>query len=248
MYKVILYYLWIAPHALLEALPLVMLRRGLHRKYPAFFVYTLYEVLVFLLLFASRFVAHGLSGAYRQVFIVTAIGSAALRFAVIQEVFNHVFEDYPRLTGIATVVMRCVTILLFAAAILVAYYSPGTLSVSALTGIMVLDRSIAIIQAGLLIFIFLFLRVLGLSWRSYAFGIALGFGVFASTELAYWAMRLTDLSEHTKDLLDLIPTGSYHVSVLIWLGYLLAAEQSVMSPASALPELDRWSGELERSQ
>ncbi len=118
--------------------------------------------------------------------------------------------------------------------------------VSLLSGVMLLDRSVAIIQAGLLLFLFLFPRVLGLSWRSYTFGIALGFGIFASTELAYWAIRLTDLTERAKDLLDLLPTGSYHVSVLVWIVYLLAAEKPVNVHAYTVPELDRWSGELER--
>ena len=112
---------------------------------------------------------------------------------------------------------------------------------------MLLDRSVAIIQAGLLLFLFLFSRMFGLSWRSYTFGIALGFGIFASTELAGWTVRLTALTEHSKDLLDLLPTGSYHVSVLVWLGYLVAAEKPVGAATYTVPEMDQWSGELERS-
>jgi len=117
-----------------------------------------------------------------------------------------------------------------------------------LSGIMILDRSVAIMQAGLLLFLFLFSRMFGLSWRSFTLGIALGFGIFASTELAYWAVRLTDLTEHSKDLLDLLPTGSYHISVLVWLGYLVAAEKPVRAATCPAPDMDRWSGELERSR
>ncbi len=80
----------------------------------------------------------------------------------------------------------------------------------------------------------------------HAFGIALGFGIFASTELAYWALRLTELSEHAKDLLDLLPTGSYQISVLVWIGYLRTLEKPVSVSHYTIPELDRWSGELER--
>jgi hypothetical protein len=248
MYKVTLYYLWIAPHALLLALPLVMFFRGLHRKFPLFFTYAIYEVAVFSLLFSVRVIGHSLGGMYRHIFIVTAAGSAVLRFGIIQEIFNNIFQDYPRLTGTATIIMRWLTALLLGAAILLVVYSSGTVADNALTGVMLLDRSIAIIQAGLLLFLFLFLHAFGLSWRNYSFGLALGFGIFASTELAYWAMRLTDLSEHAKDLLDLLPTGSYHISALIWFGYFLRAEQPVMGHASAVPELDQWSGELGRSQ
>ncbi len=248
MYKVTLYSLWIGPHVLLAVLAVLMFRRRLHRKFPTFFIYTLYEVMEFLLLFAARMIGHGLGGSYRYVFILTAVGSAVLRFGIIQEIFNNLFHDYPRLMEIGTASMRRFTGILFVAAVLLAIYSSGTISDHMLGGVMLLDRSVAIIQAGLLLFLLSFPRMFGLSWRSYTFGIALGFGIVASTELAYWAMRLTELTEHAKDLLDLVPTGSYQLSVLVWIGYLRVVEKSVDAPTYTVPELDRWSGELERSR
>jgi hypothetical protein len=247
-YKFVWYYSWIAPHALLAVLSLLMFRRRLHRSFPIFFLYTLYETFEFALLFAIRAAVPTQKIVYRDVFIATLAGSTALRFGVIQEVFNNVFHEYPRLETIATISMRWVTGLLLLAAIVVAVYSSGTTSDNLMAGVALLDRSVILIQAGLLLFLFLFSRVFGLSWRSYSFGIALGFGIFASTELAYWAVRLIDLTEHVKDLLDFLPTGSYHVSVLIWLGYLLTAEKPVVAGTYPVPEIDRWSGELERSQ
>lgn len=246
-YKFLLYYLWIAPHALLAVVSGLMLIRRLHKSFPVFFLYTLYETLGFLLRFTAYTVGHSFGGTYRYVFIVTAAGSTALRFGIIQEIFDNVFHDYPRLVGIAAASMRWLTGILIVSAVLLALYSSGAVSDNLLAGIMLLDRSVAIIQAGLLLFLFLFSRMFGLSWRSYTFGIALGFGVFASTELAYWAVRLTDLTEHSQDLLDLLPTGSYHISVLVWLGYLLAAEKPVGAATYTVPELNQWSGELERS-
>ncbi len=246
-YKFALYYLWIAPHALLVVVAVLMFTKGLHKNFPVFSLYALYETVEFFLLFAAHTVGHGLGGLYRYVFIVTAAGSTALRFGIIQEIFNNVFHDYPRLVGIATASMRWITGILVVAAVLLALYSSAAVSDNLLAGIMLLDRSVAVIQVGLLLFLFLFSRMFGLSWRSYTFGIALGFGIFASTELAYWAVRLTDLTEHSKDLLDLLPTGSYHVSVLVWLGYLLTAENPVGAATYTVPEMDQWSGELERT-
>jgi hypothetical protein len=176
------------------------------------------------------------------------VGSTVLRFGINQEVFNHLFREYPRLEGIATTSMRSVTGILLLAAVLAAIYSSGNASHGLMAGISLLDRSVAIIQAGLLLFLFLFSRLFGLSWRSYTFGIALGFAIFASTEIAVWAVRLTGPGEALLKLLDLLPTGSYHVSVLVWLGYLLTAEKPVGAAAYTVPEVDRWSGELERSR
>jgi hypothetical protein len=248
-YKFVLFYLWIAPHALLAVVPVLMFVRRLHRKFPLFFVYTLYETLGFLLRFAAYMVGHGLrGGVYRYVFIVTAAGSTALRFGIIQEIFNNVFHDYRLLMGMATASMRWVTGLLVLAAILTTFYSSGTAPDNLMVGVRLLERSVTIIQAGLLLFLFLFSRVFGLSWRSYTFGIAFGFAIFASTEIAGWTLGLTALTERSKSLLDLLPTGSYHVSVLVWLGYLVTAEKSVGAATYTAPEMDQWSGELERSR
>jgi hypothetical protein len=244
-YKFVLYYLWIAPHALLAVVSVLMLMRRLHKSFPVFFLYTLYETLGFLLRFTAYRIGPG--PWYRYAFIVTLAGSTALRFGIIQEIFDHVFHGYSRLETLATASMRWLTGLLVVAAILSAVYSSGSVSDNLMAGIALLSRSVAIIQAGLLLFLFLSSRIFGLSWHSCAFGIAFGFGVFASTELAVSALHLTDLTEHSKDLLDLVPTGSYHVSVLIWLGYMLAAEKPVGAATCSVPEMDQWSGELERT-
>jgi hypothetical protein len=246
-YKIVLYYLWIAPHLLLLPVAAIMYARRLHKLFPVFFIYTLYEFLQFVLLFVCyRF--SGLGGvAYRYVFISTLAISSVLRFGIIQEIFNNLFRDYPRLERIAAVTMRWVTGLLCAAAVLSTFYSPGAAFDSVMVGVRLLDRSVTIIQAGLLLFLFLFSHLFGLSWRSYTFGIALGFSIFSSTLLAAWTLGLLALSEHSRALLDLLPTGSYHISVLVWLGYLVAAEKTVGAATYSVPELDQWRGELERT-
>ncbi|MFI5103723.1 MAG: hypothetical protein ACHP79_02260 [Terriglobales bacterium] len=245
-YKFALYYLWIAPHVLLAVVPVLMYTRRMHKNFPVFFFYTLYETFEFLLLFATYTSGRGTGVLYRYVYITTMAGSTALRFGIVQEIFNNVFHDYPRLEGSATTLMRWVTGLLLVAAIVTALYSSGAVADNLMVGVSLLSRSVTIIQAGLLLFLFLFSRMFGLSWRSFVFGIAFGFAIFSSTELAFWAARLTDPTEHTKSLMDLVPTGSYHVSVLVWLGYLLAAEKPVGAATYTVPEMDQWSGELER--
>ena len=246
-YKFVLYYLWIAPHALLAVVSVLMFVRRLHKTFPLFFAYTLYETLGFLARFAAYVIGPGLGTSYRYVFIATLVGSTALRFGIIHEIVNNVFHDYPRLEAIATASMRWLTGLLLFAATMSVFYSSGTLPDNVLVVVRLLGRSVAIIQAGLLLFLFLFSRMFGLSWRSFVFGIAFGFAIFASTELAKWTLELTALTDHSKDLLNLLPTGSYHVSVLVWLGYLLKAEKPAGAATYTAPEIDRWSGELERT-
>lgn len=247
-YKFVLYYLWIAPHALLIPIAVIMYGRRLYKTFPIFFAYIVYEILQFLLLFTCYLITHALGTLYRDVFIATMILSTALRFGIIQEIFNNVFRDYPRLERLAAVSMRSITVLLVIAATFSVIYTSGTVPDNLMAGVRLLERSVTIIQVGLLLFLFVFSRVFGLSWRSYILGIAFGCALYASAQLAEWTISLMSLSEHAKELLDLLPTGSYHVSALIWLGYLLAAEKPVHATANAMPEIERWSGELERSR
>lgn len=239
-------FLWVAPHALLAAVPVLMYTRRLHKDFPLFFLYTLYETLEFLLLFGIHLIAPTRGTLYQYVFMAALAGSTVLRFGIIQEIFNNVLQDHPRLEVLATASTRWLTGLLLLVAFLSAVYSSGTISDNLMAGVALFSRSVAITQAGLLLSLFLFSRMFGLSWRNFSFGIALGFGILASTDLAVWALRLTDSNVPFVRLLNLLLTGSYHVSVLVWLGYLLAAEKPVGAATYPVPEMDRWSGELER--
>lgn len=244
-YKFVLLYLWVAPHVLLAAVSIVMYLRRQYKSFPLFFTYALYETAVFLVLFPlATMASHRV--LYRNVFIVTLAGSTVLRFGIIQELFNSMFHDYSRLESLAKTSMRWLTGLLIVAAAIAARYSPGSVSDNFLAGLALLDRSIAIIQAGLVLFLFGFSRMFGLSWRSLTAGIAMGFGIVASSELAVSAMRMADVGEYAKSILDLVPTGGFHIAVMIWLGYLLAVESPVNPPHHRIPEIDQWSGELER--
>ena len=247
--KVVLYYLWIAPHTLLLVVAAIMFQRRLYRKFPVFFAYTIYETIEFLLLFLAYISGASLgSPVYRYIYVPTLLGSAALRFGIIQEIFNNVFHGYSRLTAIATISTRWVTGLLVVAAVCLVLYSSASAPDNLMVGVRLLERSVNIIQVGLLLFLFLFSRLFGLSWRSYTFGIAFGFALLASAQIIAWTLALTSPSENTKDLLDFLPTGGYHVCVLVWIGYLLTAEKTVRPPAYHLPDIDRWTKELEQPQ
>ena len=247
-YKFVSSFLWAAPHVLLAGVPVLTYVRRLHKRFPLFFLYTLYETFQFLLLFGIRIFAPTHGTLYLYVFTATLAGSAALRFGIIEEILNNVFQSYPRLERIATVSMRWLTGLLVISAILSVVYSSGAASEHWMAGIAFLNRSVALVQAGLLLFLFLFSSMFGLSWRTFAFGIALGFGILASTDLAVWSLRLADSDGPFVRLLNLLLTGSYHVSVLVWLGYLLKAEMPVEIMSHGVAELDQWSGELERTR
>lgn len=111
----------------------------------------------------------------------------------------------------------------------------------------VLDRAANILQCGLLIGLFLLSSYLGLSWRSYIFGIALGVGIIASVALAVSAIQ-SQVGYTYNVYLNYLTMVTYHCSVLIWMFYLLAPERSAQYTVKPTPEIDleSWNQELQR--
>src|SRR5436305_12195615 len=91
------YYLWIAPHFILPVIVLLVWRRGWHRQFAWFFAYLIYEFALFLTTFGLSQFSSINELAYRGIDASLLIGSIGLRFAVVYEIFRHVFQLYPSL-------------------------------------------------------------------------------------------------------------------------------------------------------
>jgi hypothetical protein len=244
--RMLWYYLWVAPHVLQGIILLAMVRRGLQRQFPMFLLYTGFEIWQFGVLWTVSFSLLGFGGRYFHLYSVGLVVSAAIRFAVIRELFGHLFDRYPTLTGPGRSLLRGTTVALLLVALAVAASAPGNSANFLLKVTYDLDRVASILQAGLLISLFVFSRYFVLSWRNQAFGIALGLGILSSVELAMSALRLYGLVSGT--IFDFVIMGSYHCCVLIWIFYLAVPERQVRHSAKPLPEhnLDVWNRELQR--
>jgi hypothetical protein len=167
---------------------------------------------------------------------------------VIQELFNIVFREHGRVDAFARASLRWITILLLVAAVLVSAFAPAQASNALIAGASWVGRGVAIIQCGIVLFLFLFSGILGFSLDSFVFGIALGFGISSSAELAFFAMRTRDISLHMGRALNLLPTGGYHIAVLLWLGYLLVPAREVVQSAKkpSVSDVNQWNAALER--
>lgn len=241
------YYLWIAPHALLVVVLVVMFRRKLQRQFPIFFTYIAFEIIQFLTLFIAEYSPSISRKQYYLLFLFGSAISTILRFGVLYEIFIHVFRNYPALNRSARVSFRWAVLLLFVAATAFSFSKSGDQIDRMLTVIFAFDRTFSIVQCGLLLSLFLFSRYFSISWKSHVFGIALGFGVFASVELATSAIR-SQIGVSGNQILDFITMATYHLCVLIWLFYMLAREQTPKYNPSDLPEhdLETWNQELHR--
>jgi hypothetical protein len=241
------HYLWLAPHALQAFIVFIMVRRKLVHEFPVFLTYTVFQVVQSGTLFVLDHLAAVSAVQYWEAYWVGLVATIILRFTLIHEIFAHVFREYPALQELVRLLFRWAAALLILVAVGVSAYAPPTQGYRFLTAVYVVNRAVGLIQAGLLVFLFLFSSYFKLAWRSYVYGIALGLGIFASVDLATSAIRTAVGPSLGNYQFDFITMVTYHCCVLIWLLYLLAPESSHRA-VKALPadNLERWNSELER--
>ena len=252
-HSILWHYLWVAPQILLAVLAFVMLKRGLHREFPAFFAYAIFEAFGGGTIYAIDIIPSVSATAYWWAYLCFLIVGVVLKVVVVGELFTHLLRRYPPLGRLAKILISSVgTILVFAATIIAAYANPTNFWLISTTRI--LGRSVSVVQCGLILFLFVFAAHFHLYWQRSVLGIALGFGISASFDLAHWAL-LTEWGSLTERLfgqksyfLDFVGMGMYHICILIWSYYLLVPQKVATTSAVSLPEnnLAIWNRELER--
>jgi hypothetical protein len=224
-----------------------MWKRGLHKQFPAFFGYAVFEAAAGGTLYAIDVSPSVSATAYWRSYFFFLLVEVFIKFVVIGEVFTHLLRHYPPLGRLAKALVSSVgAVLVFTATIIAAYANP-TLSLL-VSATRILGRSVSVVQCGLILFIFVFAAHFRLRWERSTFGITLGFGIVASVYLAYWALTADWLIGQKSYLLDFLNMATYHVCVLIWFYYLLLPQKSLTTSAVPLPEhsLEIWNRELER--
>jgi hypothetical protein len=231
------YALWFAHPALQAALAGIMVWRKLYRTFPVFFSYVVFQIAVFALLFPLR------SDRFYTVFFYVYWGTTAvsviLGFRVIHEVFLDVFRPYHTLRDLGSVLFKWAgLVMLMVAAVVAASTASGTED-PLQTGIMTLQRSVRVVQCGLILFLLVFSRYLGTNWRQRSFGVALGFGAFASIELSLIALNAATVNVFNQVLSSFINMTAYNVTILIWTGYMLV-KSPAREPAAHMLRPQRW--------
>jgi hypothetical protein len=222
---------------------MTMARRKLYVELPCFFLYVCYYILqsvTELVLLQKTSDATYFYGYY-----LLQVVSFALSFGVIYEVFGSVLRPYDalRLVGgraflIATAVLCVVGLILFS-------FGPGDQNYRLVRSIDLFQRSLRFVQIGLLISLFVLSRALGLSWRANAFGIALGYGIYASAEIVIMALKV-EYPIAPLRLLSLVNGLAFGVAQLIWTWYILQPEK-IRNPIRVIPynDIAKWNEKLE---
>ncbi len=218
-----------------------MYRRGLHRDYPYFFNYTILQVLTEPILFVIE--KHSYTMYYWGYYVSIAL-SALISFAVLHEIFHDAFRPYEALRDLSVILFRWSALLVLLVGVMWAITAVQSSQVDAITnGILLAQRSVRLMQCGLVFFLLLFSEYLGISRRHVLFGIALGFGIFASVSMLFAAAVAHGTFVHLP-VLRRINSAAYDVSVLIWLGYAALAPVRGRVPSGSARSKD-WNYALE---
>ena len=235
------YVFWIVPTAVLLCTARLMLARRLHAVMPWYFAYVcanlLFDCLAVLPLVDDS------KKAYFLVFWMGRLADFAFGLGAIHEVFAAVLEDYAGLRRLGTLVFRGIVAVLLIACVLTAVASPGSDTDRVMAGLFVLERSVRMVQVGLLLGLFVFSSVFGISWRNRIFGVALGLAIFTSVQLAMIAMRASMGSEARvwfRALIGLGETGG----LVVTLAYLHIPERERKWGVLETSDLQQWSEAL----
>jgi uncharacterized membrane protein YsdA (DUF1294 family) len=242
------HYLWIAPYALNLALGLVLWRRGLQRSYPLFFCYLIVVSIEELVLYGFDLSSAITWKIWWCTFWAGTIAEGLLKFAVVGELFHHLLRSWPALAKLGSNLVAGAGALLLLLATLAAAFTTSDYAHWLVSGGHILMQTVYIIEAGLILSLFLFAGYFRLPWERFTFGIALGFAVVWCEHLAAWAVLASRALTFRRELLDFLNMATYHVSVLVWFYYLLVPQKMPVTSSPTLPEtnLDLWNRELER--
>jgi len=213
----LMYVNWLAGPLLQITLLIFMVRRQVSRVFPRFFSYILFQTLKSACLFVvyryfpeNYFYAYWVGNALSVIFTV----------AVMDEILRSLFREYGGIQILGTTIFRWSCGLLFLLAILGAWSSGeaggGDRVVAA---VLAFDRSVRLMQLGLFLLLMLLCRIFRNCWRQQVFGIALGFGVFASVELILVSTVMWYGNSHAA-IISLLKSTAYNAVTLVWIGYL----------------------------
>jgi hypothetical protein len=214
------YALWFAHPALQLIVLGFMFWRKLHRTFPVFFSYIAFQIAAFAVTLPLRMQGPRFYTGFFYVYWATTAISVVIGFGVIHEVFQDVFRPYHTLRDLGSVLFKWAGLVMLMVALVVAASTSSTTEDPLVAGITTLQRSVRVVQCGLVLFLLVFSRYLGTNWKQKTFGIALGFGAFAGVELSLVALSASTGTVEKQALTSFVNMLAYNLTILIWAAYM----------------------------
>jgi hypothetical protein len=227
--------LWLVPLAIQGVIAVVMSLRGLTRRYPVFFSYTvLLPARDAVLLFLPH---HG--RRYSNIYWWGEAGAILLALGVIVQTVWYLIEPYSFLrTFFKMLWIGCIIAAVTAVAILCFNKGPSGADL-VLEWIILSERSARFLQVCLLIAVIFLISRLGLTWHSYSVGITAGFGVYAALDLVLLELR-ANLHLITDAAFVFLRSAAYNLAVLVWAYYFLKTRKDERVKSLPLTDVGDW--------
>lgn len=220
----------------------VMLKRKLRTNFPFFFGYTAYCIIqLFAVILAIRLPYQYFFYAY---YTLTAV-NLLFGFAIMYEVFINILKPYSAVIDLGKMLFCWAGIFLLLVGVLTAFVTAGSQPSKVTAAILIVQRSIQLMQCGLLLLLLLFETRLGLSWRSHSMSIGLGLGSFSAMALILCYVQ-NHLPPGQASLVPMISTVSSIAVSAFWGVSLLLPEpqrKNVLDSPSRLI-FQRWNESL----
>jgi hypothetical protein len=213
------------PLFLLTILLAVLIWRKSYKKFPWFFSYVTFAVCADCARLITRLVAPLTqnSDLYFLIYWITEAGYATLGTIVLYEVLRFVFRGLTR--------TRWVRLFLIVAVLATIGVNAGrTYQVTPnftdhwLAWSLIGETSVRFLQVATFVFLCVLVLIAGLRWRHQAFGIAAGFGLYATVALAS-SLKFSHFGTKFSFTWGVITLVAYSFAVLTWLGFFIRPEE-----------------------
>lgn len=169
--------------AVQTAIILLLARRKSRPNLPVFLGYILAYASTTLILTAIYLSPRVSSSQYFYFYMSLNLLLVILEFAVMYELLTVALKPYGAIIDLGKMLFRWAGLFLLVAAALTAFATAGSGLDRCTAGTTLLEKSLRLMECGLLLLFFLFERRLALSWRSRPVSIALGLGISAAAGL-----------------------------------------------------------------
>jgi hypothetical protein len=221
-----------------------MKKRNLRSQFPVFFNYNLFVVAAIPISLIANYFCTTQHNAY---FVYWCLGLFLMgfEFALMYEVFVTALKPYSALIDLGKMIFRWAGAFLLFAAVLTAFATSSPSASRISVAIDLLERSMRLMECGLLLLFLLFERRLGLSWRSMSMSIAMGLGTTAAMGLA--VLYLQAKFPHASAYLGVIENACYFAAAAYWFTSIrtpvVARDTNVLESPSRLV-FQRWNEAL----
>lgn len=220
----------------------IIFKRGRHAEFSIFATYNAVVI---------GLVAIGLAGYFLQgctqyfyIWWVAGVLCVAVEFGLLYEIFVNALKPYSALIDLGKMLFGWACVFLLIAATLTAFASSGSGSTRITAAMTVVERTMRLIECGLLLLFFLFEKRLHLSWKNANVAVAVGLGISAALDLS--VSYLKSQFPWRADELGVI-NGVAYIGVLVFWTYCLSVQKKAAVSVLESPNrliFQRWNEAL----